>query len=211
MRLTVRKTYPQGPKRDPPESPLMGGDGERGQPRGFVVVSGLPASGKTRIGAAIAPLLGLPFLDKDDFLEALYDSRGIGDTNWRTRLSRESDDLFRAAALDAGAAILTSFWRHPGQTGGGTPSEWLEALSGSLVEIHCDCPARVALERFHRRNRNPGHLDAERDVADLRCKFEGYAARGPLGFGTTIVVDTTDYPDPVALAARIGRVLDQGA
>jgi glucokinase len=189
----------------------MSGGAERGQSQGFIVVSGLPASGKTWISAAIAPLLGLPFLDKDDSLEALYDSRGIGDANWRTRLSRESDDLLRAAALDAGAAILTSFWRHLGQTGGGTPSEWLEALPGPLVEVHCDCPAGVALERFLNRNRHPGHLDAERDVADLQRKFEGYAARGPLGLGTTIVVDTTDYPDLVALAARIGRVLGQGA
>ena len=86
-------------------------------------MSGLPASGKSRLGAAIAPLLGLPLLDKDDFLEALYERDGIGDAAWRERLSRRSDDLFRAEAmavtLATGGAVLTSFWRHPGRTDGG--------------------------------------------------------------------------------------------
>ena len=67
--------------------------------RGFVVMSGLPASGKSRLGAAIAPLLGLALLDKDDFLETLFERDGTGDAAWRERLSRRSDDLFRAEAM----------------------------------------------------------------------------------------------------------------
>ncbi len=51
-------------------------------------MSGLPASGKSRLGAAIAPLLGLALLDKDDFLETLFERDGTGDAAWRERLSR---------------------------------------------------------------------------------------------------------------------------
>ena len=172
-------------------------------PRGFVVMSGLPASGKSRLGAALAPLLDLPLLDKDDFLEALYKRDGIGDAIWRERLSRESDDLFRAAAVSAGRAVLASYWRHPGRTdGGGTPSDWLRMLPGPLVEIHCQCPAGLAQERFQGRTRHPGHLDAARRSDDLRVKFESYAARGPLGLGVVIPVDTTGSLDIRALAAR---------
>jgi shikimate kinase len=175
---------------------------------GFVILSGLPASGKSRLGAALAPLLGLALLDKDDFLEAMFEREGVGDTSWRERLSRESDDQFCAAAIKTGGAVLTSYWRHPGRAdGGGTPSDWLRALPGSLVEVHCHCPTAIALERFRRRTRHPGHLDAKRPEADLTVKFEDYAARGPLGLGMVIPVDTTDFPAPEILATRIRRVL----
>lgn len=191
--------------------PAGGGVEDRGPPRGFIVVSGLPASGKSRLGAAIAPLLGLPLLDKDDFLEALYEHRGVGDAGWRARLSRESDGLFRAAATRAGAAVMVSFWRHAGQSDGGTPSEWLRALPRPVLEVHCDCPARLALQRFRSRSRHPGHLDAARDRDGLRRTFAAYAARGPLGFGDTVRVDTSGPVDATALAARIRRALDRGA
>lgn len=180
-------------------------------PRGFVVISGLPASGKSRLGATIAPLLGLALLDKDDFLEALYDRLGVGDTNWRTRLSRDSDDQFNTAAVASGAAVLVSFWRHPGQNGGGTPSEWLSSLPGPLIELHCACPTDLTLQRFRDRSRHPGHLDTARDTAGLQIKFDEYAARGPLGVGPVIVVDTATMPDARALAARIRRVLVHSA
>ncbi len=171
-------------------------------------MSGLPASGKSRLGAAIAPMLGLALLDKDAFLEALYERDGIGDAPWRERLSRRSDDLLRSAAMAAEGAVLASFWRHPGRAdGGGTPSDWLRPLPGTLVEVHCRCPAEVALERFRRRDRHPGHLDAGRRGVDLTAKFDAYAARGPLELGTVIVVDTNDFPNAPALAARIRRVL----
>jgi hypothetical protein len=179
-------------------------------PRGFVVISSLPASGKSRLGAAIAPLLGMPLLDKDDFLEALFDRLGVGDADWRTRLSRDSDDQFGAAAVAAGAAVLVSFWRHFGQTGGGTPSEWLSSLPGPLIEIHCVCPVDLALRRFRGRSRHPGHLDTARDVVGLQHDFDECVKRGPLGVGPVIVVDTAALPDARAVAARIRRVLVHG-
>jgi len=174
-------------------------------------MSGLPASGKSRLGAALAPLLGLALLDKDDFLEALYERDQIGDAIWRERLSRQSDVLFRAAAIKVAAiksrgAVLASYWRHPGRTdGGGTPSDWLTTLPGPLVEVHCHCPVGLALARFRRRARHPGHLDQGRRTEDLSDKFESYAARGPLGIGTVIDLDTSVSPDIQALAARIQR------
>jgi predicted kinase len=176
-------------------------------------MSGLPASGKSRLGAAIAPLLRLPLLDKDNFLETLFQRESTGDAVWRERLSRESDDLFRSAAvaLDAGGAVLASFWRHPGRPdGGGTPSDWLRTLPGTLIEVYCHCPTELARERFRRRTRHPGHLDAARRGEDLSGQFDGYAARGPLELGTVIPVDTSDFPDAPALAARIRRVLGAG-
>jgi shikimate kinase len=42
----------------------------------FVVISGLPGSGKTTLGRRLAPALTLPFIDKDDILDRLFESKG---------------------------------------------------------------------------------------------------------------------------------------
>jgi len=44
--------------------------------RRFVVVSGLPGSGKTTVAQALAPLLKLPLFDKDAILEQLFETKG---------------------------------------------------------------------------------------------------------------------------------------
>jgi predicted kinase len=64
--------------------------------RSFVVVSGLPGSGKSTLAAALAPALGLPWIDKDAILEALFDSLGVGDHVWHERLRRPSDEVLYA-------------------------------------------------------------------------------------------------------------------
>jgi dephospho-CoA kinase len=48
----------------------------------FVVVSGLPGSGKTTLGRRLAPALDLPLIDKDDILNRLFESKGIGTWTW---------------------------------------------------------------------------------------------------------------------------------
>ncbi|WP_245771051.1 AAA family ATPase [Actinacidiphila guanduensis] len=50
----------------------------------FVVVSGLPASGKSTLARGLAGRLGLPLIEKDAILESLYNSLGIGGHAWRS-------------------------------------------------------------------------------------------------------------------------------
>ena len=129
----------------------------------FVVITGLPASGKSAIGRSIAKALALPILDKDDFLEALLRRSELPDASRRRELSRLADEGFRARALTQPEAVLISWWRHPRSVNeSGTPSNWLSLLPGSVVEVHCSCSPIVAAERFVARTRHPGHLDAER-------------------------------------------------
>ena len=79
----------------------------------FVVVSGVPGSGKTTVGRALAGLLGSPYLDKDQFLKTLFDGLVCPDEETRHRLSRAADGEFKAEALSCTTAVLDSFWRHP--------------------------------------------------------------------------------------------------
>ncbi|MFD6892851.1 AAA family ATPase [Streptomyces sp. NPDC059957] len=82
----------------------------------FVILTGLPASGKSTVARGRAAELDLPVIDKDVILESLYDSLGVGDHAWRHRLSRAADDILFALAADA-ALVAERFRtrkRHPG-------------------------------------------------------------------------------------------------
>ena len=175
-------------------------------PRLFVLVSGLPASGKTTVARAVGPLLGLPVIDKDDILDALFEAEGTGDSAWRRELSRRSDVLFRAEAEASSGAVLTSFWHTPGMdASSGTPTDWVLRLSPFVVGLHCVCPPEVAADRFLTRQRHRGHLDAQRDPAEVRATFAALAQLEAPRCPQSVVVDTdAEY----AVAAVVAELHD---
>ena len=157
----------------------------------FIVVTGLPASGKSTVGGAVAERLGLPLYDKDQILESLFESLGIGDTEWRARLSRAADVVLQRQVLGSPGAVIASWWRHPlSPVESGTSTEWLAALPGAVTELHCRCSPQVALERFVGRQRHAGHLDGTKSHSELRASFERSAQYGPLGIGRLVTVST---------------------
>jgi hypothetical protein len=157
----------------------------------YIVVSGLPASGKSTVARAIADALRLPRLDKDEILEGLFDTLGVGDLAWRHKLSRAADDELRRQACALPGAVIVSWWRHPGSVSeSGTPTEWLSSLAGELVEMHCVCSPRVAATRFVSRKRHAGHLDGQKSLAAVQASFEAQASLGPLKLGRVLEVNT---------------------
>lgn len=171
---------------------------------GTIVVSGLPASGKSTVARALAAGLSLPLLDKDDFLEARFATSGTGDAPWRRRLSREADDDLRRKTQGLSGAVLASWWKHPrSPIDSGTPTEWLTALPGRLVEVHCRCSPICAAERFLSRQRHPGHLDDRWTRAELLTSFAQQAALGPLGLDRLIEVHTEGAVDLGWLVSQI--------
>ncbi len=159
--------------------------------RCHIIVSGIPASGKSTVGRMIAAGLGLPFLDKDAFLETLFDEQGVGDAQWRSRLSRAADDALREQALRSDSAVITSWWRHPrSHIESGTPVEWLSSLHSNLIELYCICSPQIAAERFLSRQRHKGHLDHLKERAGVLALFEEQAALGPLGVARVVEVNT---------------------
>jgi gluconate kinase len=175
----------------------------------FIVLTGLPASGKSTIGASVAAALGLPLYDKDEILEALFESLGAGDGSWRQRLSRAADEVLRRQVLRSQGAVIASWWRHPlSQAPSGTPNEWLSSLPGDLIELYCRCNPKTAAERFLARQRHPGHLDALKSPAEILASFEQSAAHGPYGIGRLIEIDTNLQPDMAAAQIlRDGRLV----
>lgn len=168
-----------------------------------LIVTGLPGSGKSTLARQLGEALALPVLDKDKILEALYDSLGIGDATWRSRLSRAADDVLFTLAAEAKCAVLDNWWHHD------TAPERLRRLDGELVEVFCDCDVALAAERFRMRVRHPGHLDprlspeevAER-VATIRATY-----RGPLRLGGPLLTVDTSQPVDVDRVLRHLRPL----
>jgi len=178
--------------------------------RPFVIVSGLPGSGKTTLAGRLAPALGLPLIDKDDILERLFESEGTGDAVWRRKLSRQSDDLLRAEASASMGAVLSSFWHVPGMNGdSGTPTGWLFALSKVIVNVRCLCPAAVAATRFMNRQRHPGHLDSRRTYTEVLESIEVLDRLGPSSIGETIDVDTSRAVMPDVVVGEIRNVIER--
>jgi len=174
-----------------------------------IIISGIPASGKSTVGRAVAAALGLAMLDKDEFLEALFNSQGIGDAEWRKRLSRAADEILREKALRSDGAVITSWWRHPSsRVDSGTPVEWLSSLPGVAIELHCVCSPHVAAHRFLLRKRHEGHLDHLKKPAEVVASFEEHAAFGPLGIARVVRVDTDRTVEMSAVLAQIDYALE---
>lgn len=177
--------------------------------RPFLVMSGLPGSGKTTLGRSLAHALNLPMLDKDEILEGLFESLGVGDAEWRSRLSRSADEVLRRLALQSSGAVLASFWRHPQSTGeSGTPTSWLNALPGPVIEMYCACSAETAAERFLARQRHCGHLDDQKNPADVAAGFVQLESLGHLGVGALIRVDTGVAVDVETVVNRLLECLE---
>ena len=171
----------------------------------YIVVSGLPASGKSTLARAIADALRLPRLDKDEILESLFDTLGVGDSAWRNKLSRDADDELRRHACALPGAVIVSWWHHPHSASeSGTPTEWLSSLAGELVELYCVCSPSVAASRFVSRKRHAGHLDAQKSLAAVQASFEEQASLGPLKLGRVLEVNTEVSLRAKELLARLG-------
>lgn len=174
-----------------------------------IVVSGLPGSGKTTVAHQIAPLLDLPVLDKDDFLESLFsqpsgDKREI-DSALRYELSRRADEMLIERSKNTARAVVVSFWRRPelSETAG-TPFEWLRELP-HVVEVYCRCDPNTAARRFIGRSRHPAHGDELKSLDQVLQQFIQLDGLGPLGFSRLVEVDTTGAVDAGSLVAMIGE------
>lgn len=159
------------------------------------VISGPPGSGKSSVGAKLAPALGVPLISKDEIKEALFETVGWADRERSKELGAVSWELMFAALpslLAAGGVAVDANVSAPGH-------DRVRVLSSDVVEFRCTAPDDVIIKRFRRRwesgNRHRGHADNEFDIgSDLR----NYP---PLEFARTIEVDTNSDVDIGALVA----------
>lgn len=163
----------------------------------YVLVTGLPGSGKTTIAGPLAAAVGLPLLARDTIKEALWDALGAGDLAWSRRLGAASAEAFWRLAAEARAAVLDNFFHR-------AFAHRLEALGGPLLEVHCACPPALARDRYVQRRRHPCHFDHTYGV-EMFDEWVRHDA-GPLGLGPVLEVDTSGPVDVHAVARWVREV-----
>lgn len=166
----------------------------------LVLINGLPGSGKTTLGRALAPALNARFLSKDAVKEALAGC--IGDAEHVPTLGGIAMDAVWALAQETSAsAVIDSWWFKP--------RDLLFAKAGiqttgadRIAEIWCDVPPTVAKSRYQRRRRAALYRDEQRSANDWDLWAEHAT---PLGLAPTLFVDTTRPVDCANLAEQIER------
>ena len=164
-------------------------------------VSGRLGAGKSSLAVPLAAELGYSLVSKDLIKEALHDALyvpGDGEINraWSQRLSGASFDLLWALAARAGDMVIEANF-HP-------HSEYelgkLRGLGDRVVEVHCACPAEVAVARYNARQRHKVHWLTTATLATMG-KYDR-----PVGIGPLITVDTTVPVDIASVAAEVRRL-----
>lgn len=171
-----------------------------------IVVNGMPGSGKSTVGAALAEVLGCPFLSKDRIKEPLADivgpmiaSRPLGgiamDTMWSM-----------ARAVENGV-VLDAVWL-PSRDRDRLQEGLAAASSPRAVEVWCDVDRATAEARLRDRY-DPGTLpvrhEVHGDLADVLAFWDEHGDAGPVALpGVPVVrVDTAHPYDVGALVQEI--------
>jgi hypothetical protein len=163
--------------------------------RRLVYVSGAPGAGKTTLAGPLAAALGYALLTKDTIKETLHDALGAPEVDlaWSRRLGGASMELLWALAAGAPAVVIEANFRPYSDYERGR----FAGLGGCLVEVHCQCPAEVALARYNARPRHPVHF-LKRMPIEAIAEYDR-----PVGIGALVTVDTTVPVDVAAVAARV--------
>jgi predicted kinase len=169
----------------------------------LILVSGMPASGKSTLAKGLAAELRVPLFIKDDLKEILFDAGGYSEET----MDEPTSDRFGAQAmailyynarhlLDAGVSVLLE-----ANFQADLATQQIEPFlsRANVRQVHCHLPMQEIVERFEERQdegeRHPVHAqvdDVDRLVRDLQRKDYG-----PIELDIpTLIVDTSHGFDP---------------
>jgi len=151
----------------------------------LVVVTGVPGAGKTSLATALAERLRRPLVSLDAIKEELAAEAADTPRDW-LRYDAEAELLRRLEAFDG--EVVVDIWIQP-RRDTERVVDLLKPWWDRVVEVRCQVPAAVAVERYAVRERRWPHLPPDDEtLARIRD-----AADHPesLGAPRTVVVDTT--------------------
>jgi predicted kinase len=151
----------------------------------LIVVTGVPGAGKTGLASALAERLGCAMVSLDQIKEELAVEAEDTPREW-LRYDAEAELVRRLQAF-AGEAVV-DIWIAP-RRDTERIVDLLEPWWDRIVEVRCQVPAAVAIERYVARERSWPHLPPDEDtLARIRDAAERPEA---LGAPRTVVVDTS--------------------
>jgi predicted kinase len=164
-------------------------------------LSGRLGAGKSTLAAPLAAELGYSLVTKDLIKETLHDALfvpgdGEIDEAWSLRLGAASFELLFTLAARAGDMVIEANF-HPHSE---LELDKLRSLGDRTVEVHCACPAEVAVARYNARPRHEVHWLKTATLAAMD-KYDR-----PVGIGSLITVDTTGPVDVASVAAEVRRL-----
>ena len=162
-----------------------------------VLVTGVPASGKSSLARPLSEALELPLLSKDVVKEALFDVLGISDREWALRLGAASAEVLWALLPECPRGAVVDIWIDPRRDVEMARAGLARAAAARIMEVLCECPGEVAVSRYAERVRHPGHQPPDESI--LGRIRESAPLIEPLGLGPALRVDTTGPVDVEAV------------
>ena len=194
----------------------------------LIILSGLPASGKSTVARALQGAFPYPILEKDRIKECLFDALGFQSHEEKRRLDAAAARILLQTAEDiltaGGSVILDNNF----DTAAGEALQALQARLGPRsVTVLLTAEEAALYERYLARDmahtRHPGHAVSDRypiqpgDPEVAPMEREGFARRyldrgmGKVCWdGPVLEVDTTDLDalDRESLVARVREALE---
>lgn len=173
-----------------------------------ILLSGLPASGKSTVAKHLSEMFGFPILSKDRLKEILFDNIGFDCYESKRKLDRAGTyTMYYIAEMLMSNKVPFILDNNFEKNTGREIEDLLEKYGYSAVTVMLKGDTDIFIERFNRRNqsseRHRGHAVSTRypegDVKEktavaTRESFKGYEERGMGSFciGRSITLDTTD-------------------
>jgi predicted kinase len=164
----------------------------------LTIIFGPPCAGKTTVGKRLAEAFNLPFINKDEIKELLFERLGWSDRSWSKLLSLASYDLlfyYTESQLRVGHSLIVES-NFDASVHTRRFLDLKEKYGFVAFEIQCQAEGEVLLQRFKRRadsgERHPGHVD-QVTITELRDTLRK-GEQPPLGLGREVFkIDTTDF------------------
>ena len=181
----------------------------------LIIVTGMPASGKTTLARGISKELSLPLIEKDSIKEKLFDSLGWSDREWSKKVSFATYDLmyyFMEQLLANNQSLVVESNFKP-EFANKEIQKLSELYNFKVTQIVCSADRKVLYDRFLRRarsgNRHPGHVDAQ-NAEEWRDYFFNQENKvEALGIDSVVInIDNTHFkPDTVmSVVAQIKKL-----